>query len=121
MKIEKVLIVGLGLIGGSYAKGFMKNNIKVYAIDSSKETIDFAKKNNIIIDGETKPTKQYIENFDIIIFALYPKVFLEFIKEYKDFIKNGAKILDVSGIKKELVFRQVLFIPPSGFEPLLRE
>ena len=25
------------------------------------------------------------------------------------------------GIKKELVFRQVLFIPPSGFEPLLRE
>ena len=27
----------------------------------------------------------------------------------------------LEGIKKELVFRQVLFIPPSGFEPLLRE
>ncbi len=105
MKIEKVLIVGLGLIGGSYAKGFTKNNIKVYAIDRDKKTIDYAIENNIIIDGITEPSKEYLENFDIIIFALYPKTFLEFIEKYKSNIKSGTKIFDVSGIKKSLVPR----------------
>ena len=105
MKIEKVLIVGLGLIGGSYAKGFTKNNIKVYAIDRDKKTIDYAMENNIIIGGITEPSKEYLENFDIIIFALYPKTFLEFIEKYKSDIKSGTKIFDVSGIKKALVPR----------------
>ena len=105
MKIEKVLIVGLGLIGGSYAKGFMKNNIKVYAIDRDKKTIDYAMENNIINGGITEPSKEYLENFDIIIFALYPKTFLEFIEKYKSYIKSGTKIFDVSGIKKALVPR----------------
>ena len=103
MKIEKVLIVGLGLIGGSYAKGLTKKNIKVYAIDKNENTIKYAKENKIIIDGTTKTEEDFIKNFDIIIFSLYPKAFLNFIKENKNIIKKNCFILDVTGVKKSIV------------------
>ncbi|UKI49133.1 MAG: hypothetical protein L6U99_10185 [Clostridium sp.] len=38
------MIVGLGLIGGSYAKGLIKKGYEVYGIDTNKETRDFALK-----------------------------------------------------------------------------
>ena len=51
MKLDKnlkILIVGLGLIGGSYAMGFTKKGFEVEAIDIDKKSIDFALKNGLI-------------------------------------------------------------------------
>ena len=56
MKINhktNILIVGLGMIGGSYAKGLTKKGYKVSAIDTDKETIQYALKNNIIKNRTT--------------------------------------------------------------------
>ena len=41
-------VVGIGLIGGSYAKALRKYPYKVFGIDKSQETLDYALKNNII-------------------------------------------------------------------------
>ena len=101
--MDKILIVGLGLIGGSYAKGLSKKGIKVYAYNRSKEAIDYAKENKIIIDGTDKVEKDFISQFDRIIFSLYPKAFKDFIKNYKDYIKDKAIISDVTGIKESIV------------------
>ncbi len=100
---EKILIVGLGLIGGSYAKGLTNKGYKVYAYNRSIAAIDYAKKYNIIIDGTDKIEKDFINQFDRIIFALYPKIFIEFIDKYGDFIKDGAIISDVTGIKSSII------------------
>lgn len=101
--MKKVLIVGLGLIGGSYAKGLTKCGYEVYAYNRTNEAIDYAKKNNIIIDGSDKFTKDFVCQFDRIIFSLYPKIFIQYIKDYCSYIKKGAIISDVTGVKESIV------------------
>ena len=101
--MDKILIMGLGLIGGSYAKGFTNSGIKVYAYNRSEAAIDFAKENNIIVDGTKDLSEDFISKFDRIVFSLYPKFFLEFIDKYGDYIKDGAIITDVTGVKESIV------------------
>ena len=101
---KKILIVGLGLIGGSYAKGLNKNGYEVYAYNRSKKAIDYAKKNNIIVDGTDKYDKDFISQFDRIVFALYPSAFKKYIEEYPEYIKDGAIITDVNGVKESIVY-----------------
>ena len=50
-------------------------------------------------------TKDYVSKFDVVIFALYPKVLLEWINEHKDYFKNGAVLTDVTGVKQEIVYK----------------
>ena len=47
----KFLIVGLGLIGGSYCLGLRKQGYRVSAIARRKETIDYALTHGIIDEG----------------------------------------------------------------------
>ncbi len=101
--MEKILIVGLGLIGGSYAKGLTKKGYEVYAYNRNKDAIDYAKNNGIIVNGTNEYTKDFVGQFDRITFSLYPKIFKEYIKNYGDYIKDGAIISDVSGVKESIV------------------
>lgn len=101
--MDKILIVGLGLIGGSYAKGLTKKGYKVYAYNRSQDAIDYANENNIIVDGSSEYSKDFIGKFDRIIFSLYPKIFKEYIEKYGDYIKDGAIISDVTGVKESIV------------------
>ena len=80
-KDKKILIVGLGLIGGSYAMGLSKKGYEVGAISLNQDDIDYAISNNIIKHGQVKVSKEYVSSFDIIIFALYPKVLLDWINK----------------------------------------
>ena len=106
MKIDisdKILIVGLGLIGGSYAIGLKNKGYEVGAIDISKETIDYALEKGIISSGQTTISKQYVSQFDLIIFAVYPKVITAWLKDYQNYIKKGAIITDVTGVKCSVI------------------
>ena len=106
MKIDisdKILIVGLGLIGGSYAIGLKNKGYEVGAIDISKETIDYALEKGIISSGQTTISKQYVSQFDLIIFAVYPKVITAWLKDYQSYIKKGAIITDVTGVKCSVI------------------
>lgn len=100
---KKILIIGLGLIGGSYAKGLMKKNYEVYGVARRREVIDYAKQNNFIIDGTIDLNKEYISDFDRIIFGLYPKALIEFVDKYKNDFKPGTIITDVTGVKGAIV------------------
>lgn len=95
----KILIVGLGLLGGSYAKGLTDVGFTVGAIDINQESIDYALKEEIIQSGYSTVEKQYVSQFDLIVFALYPKVFINWLKEYQSYFKSGAIVTDVTGIK----------------------
>lgn len=102
MKIDKetnILIIGLGIIGGSYAKGFAKAGYKVNAIDTDPDAIEFALKNDIIAKGATEPDRHMIESADLLIFALYPHVFREWIEKNQWYLKSGAVLTDVTGVK----------------------
>lgn len=107
MKLDKklkILIVGLGLIGGSYAMGFSKRGFNVEAIDIDEKSIAFAKENKIIKEGYTVVTKEAVQRADIVIFALYPHIFADWIQKYQTFFKSGAVITDVTGVKACIVY-----------------
>lgn len=96
---KKVLIVGLGLIGGSYAQGLTLKGYEVGAIDTNSESIKYGLDNNLIKWGQTKVSEDYIKMFDIVIFALYPHVLINWLKQYQKFFKKGTIITDVTGVK----------------------
>lgn len=96
---KRILIIGMGLIGGSFAEGLTDAGFEVGGLDPNKEAIEYAYNKGFIAHGDTVVRKQYVERFDIVIFAVYPKVFIEWIKKYQDFFKPGTLITDVTGIK----------------------
>ena len=102
---KNILIVGLGLIGGSYAKALRKLGFKISAITLKQEDIDYAIENRIIDEGFTKPLPEILEKAELIIFALYPKVFIEWIEKYQEFLKPGALLTDVTGVKASVVYK----------------
>ena len=83
------LIVGLGLLGGSYAKGLRNIGFKVSAITKNQDDIDYALENGIIDNGTTEIDTEIIGDADVVIFALYPHVFIDWIKENQKCFKNA--------------------------------
>lgn len=100
----KFLIVGLGLIGGSYAQALTDLGYEVGAVTRSQGSIDYAIKKGLISHGTTEITEEYISKFDVIIFALYPKVLLSWLENNQKYIKSGALLTDVTGVKCAVVY-----------------
>ena len=105
IKDVKFLIVGLGLIGGSYAEALTDLGYEVGAITRQQKSIDYAKEKGIISSGQTEVTPEYVSRFDVIVFALYPKVLLEWLEKYQGYIKDGAILTDVTGVKTPVVYK----------------
>ena len=105
IKDVKFLIVGLGLIGGSYAEALTDLGYEVGAITRQQKSIDYAKEKGIISSGQTEVTPEYVSRFDVIVFALYPKVLLEWLEKYQGYIKDGAVLTDVTGVKTPVVYK----------------
>ncbi len=99
---KTILIVGLGLIGGSYAKALKKQGLKVLAIDINQQSIDFAIENNIIDNGSADDIS-LVKDADIIIFGLYPTAMIEWINNNQQYFKSGIFITDVSGVKCNVI------------------
>lgn len=101
---KKILIVGLGLIGGSYARSLTKKGFYVTAITKDQESIDYALEEKMIAKGFAYVDEDAVKEADIIVFALYPKVFSEWIDKHQHLFKSGAVITDVTGVKSCLVY-----------------
>lgn len=115
-KDKKILIVGLGLIGGSYAAALSQNGWEVGAIDPDPQAIAFAEKAGFIRHGRTEPEAEYIGQFDIVVFALYPHVLLEWLEKYGPWLRDGALATDVTGVKSGVVEKaQALLFPRVEF------
>ena len=83
---QNVLIVGLGLMGGSYARALKRIGCHVSAIDRSDDTIKYAIENEVIDEGTSKKedAKELVKKADCIILALYPNAAIDWIKENKE-------------------------------------
>ena len=103
-KDTKILIVGLGLIGGSYAEALSSGGYEVGAIDCNADSIDFALEKGWISSGSVDADGEYIGKFDLIVFALYPHIFIDWIKQNQRFIRPGALLTDVTGVKCSVVY-----------------
>ncbi|MBR6572037.1 MAG: prephenate dehydrogenase/arogenate dehydrogenase family protein [Clostridia bacterium] len=102
---KRILIVGLGLLGGSYAKALRRFGFHISAITKEQSSIDYALKEQIIDEGSTQLDERIIGEADLVIFALYPHVFVEWIEQNQSLLKSGALITDVTGVKGSVVYR----------------
>ena len=102
MKIDKdtrFFIVGLGLLGGSYAKALKKQGFSVEAVTRSQSTIDYALEQGIIDGGAAFPDPEIIGRADFVVLAMYPQTLLDWVKAHQRYFKPGALITDVTGVK----------------------
>lgn len=98
-----ITIVGLGLIGGSYAEAIQKLKPKnLWAVDIDEESLRFAEDKGIIDKG-FKEAKVPLSDSDIVIMAVYPELTKSFIRDSMDSFKSGAIITDSAGIKESLI------------------
>lgn len=116
MKIDsskKILIVGLGLLGGSYAMALKKKGYQIYAIDINEKAIEYALNKGLIDKGSANVDKELIESADIIVFALYPHTFVKWIEENGHLIKKGTIVTDVTGVKGCIVYDVQKMLPDN--------
>lgn len=102
---KKILIVGLGLIGGSYARALKRFGFHISAITKEQSSIDYAISEKFIDEGTTVLDAEMIGQADIVIFALYPHIFVEWIEKNQKLLKSGALITDVTGVKSSIVYK----------------
>ncbi len=104
-KDKQILIVGLGLIGGSYARALTGEGYRVTAIDRNADSIRYALHERIIAAGSTEVEAELVGAADMVVFALYPHVFVEWIRQYQSLFKPGVILTDVTGVKANVVYR----------------
>ncbi len=110
-KETKILIVGLGLIGGSYARALTKRGYAVRAITLEQSSVDFAKNAGIVADAAAEIRTDWIRDADLIVFALYPHTFVEWIEAHGHLLRPGTVVTDVTGVKCAIIDRIQSMIP----------
>ena len=98
---SKITIIGLGVLGGSYAKGFAKAGIQAYAVDLNEDALRFAKENHWIKDGSTDPS--LVKDSDLVISCLYPHTFIQWVKDNQEYFRPGTLLSDVTGVKRKVI------------------
>lgn len=90
-------IVGLGLIGGSFAKAYKKAGHEVLAFDIDKSSLEFAKI-SLVCDGELN--EDNISSCDIVIISVYPKAAAEYMERMGKYIGEKPIVIDCCGTKR---------------------
>lgn len=96
---KTIVVVGLGLIGGSLAmalKGF--EDYTVVGVDVSEPTLRYAEEHGVA-ERLTGDAGEVLPTADVVVLALHPGGILKFLEQYKDTFKSGALVTDVCGVK----------------------
>lgn len=108
----KIGIVGLGLIGGSFAKAIKFFTAhSVYGADTDKNTLSRAFADGVL-DGTLESN---ISSADIILISLYPDATVEFIKENAERIGRSSIVIDCCGIKRKICENALPIAKEHGF------
>ncbi len=100
-------------MGGSYAEALTARGFEVGAVARRQETVDYALQRGIIKHGRSVIDPEYIGQFDIVIFAMYPHAFVDWIESNQRYIKPGAVISDVTGVKCSIIYKIQAMLRPE--------
>lgn len=93
-------IVGLGLIGGSFAKAYAKEGHRVLGANRSRQVLDFAMLSGDVYD---ELTADNISECDIVIICLYPEAAIAYLEKMGQFIGAKPVVIDACGTKRVVV------------------
>lgn len=108
----KVGIVGLGLIGGSFAKAYSAAKEEVFAFDTDAQTLAFAR-----LSGAVKETltDEWIPEMDLILICTYPEAAIRFMKEKGPLFGKKPVVMDSCGTKRVIVKEGMALAEEFGF------
>ena len=100
-------IVGLGIMGGSFAKSIRENILsqngstgKILCCNRSTACLSMALNDGVADKTFTSDkVDQMLPECDVVFVCLYPHATLDFLKVHRDFFKSGSIITDISGVK----------------------
>lgn len=91
-------IVGLGLIGGSFAKAFQESgHVEVLGFDRDQSVLSFAEISGAI-DGVLD--KDALSRCDLILIAIRPQAAIAYLTEMAPFIGKKPVVIDCCGTKR---------------------
>ena len=92
----RIGIVGLGLMGGSFAKAFAAAGVETYAWNRTRSTLELA-----LIETVTgELTDDVIPTCELIILAGYPASAVSWLREKADLVSAGTIVIDTVGVKR---------------------
>ena len=92
-------MIGLGLMGASYALGLSREGYEVYGYDLDQRVMQQAITEQII---KKESSLAMMNKVDLVMLCLYPKQNSEFIRTYGYLLKEGQILTDLSGTKVEI-------------------
>lgn len=100
-------IVGLGIMGGSFAKSIRERILcmsgstgRIYGCNRSTACLEAAKNEGVIDRAFTSDSvAEMLPECDVVFICLYPHATLDFLREHKNHFKSGAIVTDISGVK----------------------
>lgn len=112
-------IVGLGLIGGSFARAYRSLGATVYALDTDRDTMDAS----MIETVESPLDDASIPSCDLIILAAYPQACNEWLEEHAEILgrisdpdtSRGPIVIDTAGVKEAVCARAFELARANGF------
>ncbi|MBR6025185.1 MAG: prephenate dehydrogenase [Firmicutes bacterium] len=105
-------IVGLGLIGGSFAKAYSAKGHKVLAADIDEKMLDFA-----LLSGGVSGVldKDNISECDLVLICVYPLAAVEFMRENGKYIGKKPVVIDCCGTKRTVADEGFKIAEENGF------
>ncbi len=104
-------VIGMGLIGGSYAKALRRLGVKsIVGVDVDKAVLQQALADGVI-DAAYEKADSFLAQTDVIICCVYPKAVTDFLRQAQMYIKRGALITDVAGRKGSLPYDAQRLVP----------
>ena len=111
--IKTVGVVGLGLIGGSFAKAYKAySDVRVLGYNRSRRTTQLAILEGtldgaLLLEGDEQPDNSSVitgtlEECDLVIIALYNQAIIDFVKNNATHFKKGALVIDAGGLKRRI-------------------
>ena len=103
--INKILIIGCGLIGSSILRAVSKKRIakKIFVFEKSSSNISKIKKIKVPLEI-TKDLKKIVPEVDMIIFCTPMSEYERIILKINKYIKNKTLITDVGSTKEKSLF-----------------
>ncbi len=105
-------IVGLGLIGGSFAKAYAAAGHDVLGMEKDASVLEFARMSEAV-SGEL--TEENIGRCDLVLLCVYPEAALKVMKELGPSIGKKPVVIDCCGTKRVIVEPGMKIAKENGF------
>ncbi|MCR4900814.1 MAG: prephenate dehydrogenase [Treponema sp.] len=96
-KVKTVGVVGLGLIGASFARAYKEAGCKVLGFDQDSSVTLMGKLGGFV-DDELVPEK--LAACDLVLICIYPQGTIDYVKKNAGMFKKGGLVMDTGGIKR---------------------